>query len=84
MDIDLKEHLVKNVLSFWLEHAIDEEYGGILTCLDKTGKVYGYEKASGFRVGHCILFHRHITVESRISNIWKQQERYMSSFRLRR
>lgn len=49
MEINMREYLTKDVLPFWLEHAIDEEFGGILTCLDRTGRVYGYEKSVWFQ-----------------------------------
>ena len=40
------KYLTENILPFWLEHAIDEEYGGIFTCLDKGGNIYGEEKSA--------------------------------------
>ena len=49
MSINMREYLVKNVLPFWLDNAIDEEYGGIFTCLDRQGKIYGYEKSVWFQ-----------------------------------
>lgn len=49
MNINMREYLVKNVLPFWLDNAIDEEYGGIFTCLDRQGRVYGYEKSVWFQ-----------------------------------
>ena len=49
MAVNMKQYLVQDVLPFWLKHAIDEEYGGILTCLDRTGQVYGYEKSVWFQ-----------------------------------
>ena len=45
----MREYLVNDVLPFWLDHAIDDEFGGILTCLDRTGHVYGYEKSVWFQ-----------------------------------
>ena len=49
MNINMREYLVKNVLPFWLDNAIDEEYGGIFTCLDRQGKIYGHEKSVWFQ-----------------------------------
>lgn len=43
------KYLTENILPFWLEHAIDEEYGGIFTCLDKGGNIYGEEKSVWFQ-----------------------------------
>ena len=47
--MNFKEYLTSDVLPFWLEHAIDEEYGGIFTQLDKDGRVYGTEKSVWFQ-----------------------------------
>ncbi len=43
------KHLTENILPFWLDNAIDDEFGGILTCLDREGKIYGYEKSVWFQ-----------------------------------
>lgn len=40
----MRNILLNDVLPFWAKHAVDYEYGGILTFLDREGKVYGYEK----------------------------------------
>ena len=42
---DLKNH----ILPFWMKDALDREHGGIFTCLDKTGKIYGEEKSVWFQ-----------------------------------
>lgn len=47
--MDYKKYLTENVLPFWLENAIDEECGGIFTCLDRNGKIYGTEKSVWFQ-----------------------------------
>ena len=39
--MDYRKHLTQDILPFWLDNAIDEEFGGIFTRLDKTGKLYG-------------------------------------------
>ena len=39
-----KQELLKNVLPFWANHAIDRHYGGYFTCLDRTGKIYDTDK----------------------------------------
>lgn len=56
MTVNMKQYLVQDVLPFWLEHAIDEEYGGILTCLDRAGNVYGYEKSVWFQGRSLYIF----------------------------
>ena len=40
-----KEELLENCVPFWLEHSVDKEFGGILNCLDRTGKVYSEDKS---------------------------------------
>lgn len=47
--MDYKEYLQKDILDFWLKNAIDNEKGGIFTCLDRYGKVYGEEKSVWFQ-----------------------------------
>lgn len=47
--MDYRKHLTENILPFWLENAIDEEYGGIFTLLDKKGVLYGTEKSVWFQ-----------------------------------
>ena len=36
--------LKDRVLPFWLEHAMDHEYGAYFTCLDRDGSIYDTEK----------------------------------------
>ena len=40
----MRRFLLDNVLPFWAEHAIDREFGGINTMLDREGKPYGTDK----------------------------------------
>ncbi|MBQ7363263.1 MAG: AGE family epimerase/isomerase [Clostridia bacterium] len=47
--MDFKGYLQNDVLDFWLRRAIDEEEGGIFTCLDRKGEVYGTEKSVWFQ-----------------------------------
>ena len=42
---DLKNH----ILPFWMNDALDREHGGIFTCLDETGEIYGEEKSVWFQ-----------------------------------
>jgi N-acylglucosamine 2-epimerase len=39
-----RNELYDNVLPFWLENSIDNEFGGYFTCLDREGKVYDTDK----------------------------------------
>ena len=47
--MNYKKQLVENILPFWLNNAIDLENGGIFTCLDKKGNIYGREKSVWFQ-----------------------------------
>ena len=44
--------LLDNVIPFWLKNGVDGEYGGLLNCLDRTGKVYSHDK-SVWMQGRC-------------------------------
>ena len=46
--MNYKEDL-KKTLSFWLKDAIDYKNGGIYTCLDKEGNIYGTDKSVWFQ-----------------------------------
>lgn len=39
-----KEELLNNIIPFWMNHSIDEEFGGFFTCLDRYGKVFDTDK----------------------------------------
>ena len=40
----MRKYLLEDILPFWMKHAIDSECGGIITMLDRDGKVYGTDK----------------------------------------
>ena len=40
-----REELLCSCIPFWLNHGIDREYGGIINCLDREGKVYSEDKS---------------------------------------
>lgn len=44
-----RQHLTEDILPFWLDHAIDREYGGIFSHLDRDGNVYGTDKSGWFQ-----------------------------------
>ena len=46
--MNYKEDL-KKTLNFWLKDAIDYQNGGIYTCLDKEGNIYGTDKSVWFQ-----------------------------------
>ena len=47
--MDYRKQLTEDILPFWLEHAIDWKNGGIFTCLDEAGNIYGTEKSVWFQ-----------------------------------
>ena len=47
--MEYRKYLTEDILPFWLEHAIDEEYGGIFAQLDREGRVYGTDKSGWFQ-----------------------------------
>lgn len=40
-----RKELLESCISFWLNNGADKEYGGVLNCLDRTGKVYSEDKS---------------------------------------
>ena len=46
--MDFKNDL-KNILDFWLKSSIDYKNGGIYTCVDREGNVYGTDKSVWFQ-----------------------------------
>lgn len=47
--MNYKKDLTEHILPFWLGEAIDRECGGIFTCLDEKGMLYGEEKSVWFQ-----------------------------------
>ncbi len=47
--MNYRETLTNDILPFWLDHAMDAEYGGIMTCVDREGNLYGEEKSVWFQ-----------------------------------
>ena len=47
--MDFKKYLTEDILPFWLKFGIDNEYGGILTQVERDGTVYGTEKSVWFQ-----------------------------------
>ena len=43
------DELKKTILPFWLDHAMDWKNGGIFTCMDEQGELYGREKSVWFQ-----------------------------------
>lgn len=40
-----KDELLNSCVPFWLNHGVDAEFGGVLNCLDREGKVYSEDKS---------------------------------------
>ena len=47
--MNYRKELCENILPFWLGVAIDREQGGIFTCLDEKGALYGEDKSVWFQ-----------------------------------
>ena len=47
--MNFKEYLTNDILPFWLKFGIDEQYGGILTQVERDGAIYGTEKSVWFQ-----------------------------------
>lgn len=47
-----KDELLNSCVPFWLNNAVDNEFGGLINCLDRTGKVYSEDK-SVWMQGRC-------------------------------
>lgn len=68
--IDFRKYLTTNILPFWLNNAIDEQYGGIFTQLERDGTVYGTEKSVWFQG-------RALWVFSKAYNFIEKNEAYL-------
>ena len=47
--MNFKRDLIENILPFWLKHSIDEVNGGVFTCVDREGNIYGTDKSVWFQ-----------------------------------
>jgi len=70
--MNYRNELINNILPFWLSDAIDEKNGGIFTCLDREGKIYGREKSVWFQ-GHALW------VFSKAYNLIEKREEYLNA-----
>lgn len=70
--MNYKRDLLDNILPFWLKDAIDNENGGIYTCLDKEGKVYGTDKSVWFQGRALWSF-------SKAYNVIEKKEEYLKA-----
>ena len=55
-----KNELFGSCVPFWLNHGVDEEFGGVANCLDRTGRVYSTDKSvwmqgrTGYTFSHLV------------------------------
>ena len=47
-----KKELLENCAPFWLKYSVDNEYGGIINCVDRKGEIYSDDK-SVWMQGRC-------------------------------
>ena len=50
-----RKELLESCVPFWLTKGTDAEYGGLLNCLDREGKVYSTDSAKQTTNPHGIL-----------------------------
>ncbi len=43
--LQFESELTDSCVPFWLDNAVDQTYGGIINCLDRTGEVYSTDKS---------------------------------------
>jgi N-acylglucosamine 2-epimerase len=53
-----RDTLLSDVLPFWLRHGMDQERGGILTCLDRDGSIVDTDKSVWFQGRAAWMFTR--------------------------
>ena len=70
--MNYRKDLVENILPFWLKNAIDYENGGIYTCLDREGNIYGTDKSVWFQG-------RALWVFSKAYNLIEKNEEYLKA-----
>lgn len=44
-----RKELTQTILPFWMGAALDRSNGGIFTCLDREGHIYGTDKSVWFQ-----------------------------------
>ena len=67
-----RRDLAESVIPFWLEHSLDEEYGGYFSCLDRDGTVYDTKK-------YMWLQGRAVWMFSRLYNTFERKQEYLDA-----
>lgn len=70
--MEFKKELLNNILPFWLKNAVDYENGGIYTCLDRQGNIYGTDKSVWFQG-------RALWVFAKAYNLMDKNEEYLKA-----
>ncbi len=70
--MEFKRELTENILPFWLENGMDKKNGGIYTCLDEKGNIYGTDKSVWFQGRALWSF-------SKAYNCIEKNERYLEA-----
>lgn len=65
-----QKELLESCVPFWLNHGVDREYGGLLNCLDRTGKVYSTDKSVWMQGRAAWMF-------SRLYRLIQKDERFL-------
>lgn len=74
-----RDALLNNVVPFWRQYAVDREYGGLMTCLNRDGAVIDTDKSVWQQGRSAWLFGRlYNTVEQRSD--WLEQARHAVKF----
>ena len=77
--MNYREELIKDILPFWLDNAIDTENGGIFTCLDERVIFTERKKAFGFRAAHCGASQGRTLLSKGTQDILRPQDASMAS-----
>ena len=56
-------------VNFWLKNGMDPEFGGVYTCLDRTGKIYSTDK-SVWMQGRCGWIFAHLCTVYGVKQEW--------------
>lgn len=68
-------YLLDNCIPFWMEHCLDNKFGGYLTCLDRCGNVYNTDKSVWFQGRGTWLF-------SKLYNVVEQKQEWLNAAKL--
>jgi len=64
------DQLVNNIIPFWLKHARDDECGGYITCLDRDGSPFDYDKLCTWAQGRVMWTFAYLYNNFRREQAW--------------